>query len=293
MQTSWHHHSWEDEAPRLPHAARLGAGGGQERSLCCGTLPPVSPSPSFSSIFHSSCFLHKAGVSRDSSQMFSAAHHIAFLMKYSWSLSAFCHESLLQLPAMETLCRQHSCKATRPGLLTPRLPLGTFTPLLLPLPPPAGSAGAGGFVPPRLAADASPRVQPGPTCWGHRCPHAAVTHPEAGSPAPWVPPSSGDKATLDGATLSLAPDATVPPSPVVGPSRGGGSRLPVLWAARCDGCGCAASLVFAGMRQGLPGTEPAGMWRRGWDPPPHGPPAAIGSQHPQEEEVYPPRGLSI
>ncbi|XP_052651255.1 uncharacterized protein LOC128145370 [Harpia harpyja] len=206
MQTSRHHHSWEDEAPRLPHAARLGAGGGgggQERSLCCGTLPPVSPSPSFSSIFHSSCFLHKAGVSRDSSQMFSAAHHIAFLMKYSWSLSAFCHESLLQLPAMETLCRQHSCKATRPGLLTPRLPLGTFTPLLLPLPPPAGSAGAGGFVPPCLAADASPRVQPGPTCWGHRCPHAAVTHPEAGSPAPWVPPSSGDKATLDGATLSL------------------------------------------------------------------------------------------
>ncbi|XP_029879785.1 uncharacterized protein LOC115345355 isoform X1 [Aquila chrysaetos chrysaetos] len=185
MQTSRHHHSWEDEAPRLPHAARLGAGGGQERSLCCGTLPPVSPSPSFSSIFHSSCFLHKAGVSRDSSQMFSAAHHIAFLMKYSWSLSAFCHESLLQLPAMETLCRQHSCKATRPGLLTPRLPLGTFTPLLLPLPPPAGSAGAGGFVPPRHAADASPRVQPGPTCWGHRCPRAAVAHPEAGSVHGW------------------------------------------------------------------------------------------------------------
>lgn len=77
--------------------------------------PPISPSPSFSSIFHSSCFLHKAGVSRDSSQMFSAAHHIAFLMKYSWSLSAFCHESLLQLPALETLRRQHSCKATHPG----------------------------------------------------------------------------------------------------------------------------------------------------------------------------------
>lgn len=142
MQTSRGHHSWVDEALCLPCAARHTARGGQEHSPCRGTLPPVSPSPSFSSIFHSSCFLHKAGVSRDSSQMFSAAHHIAFLMKYSWSLSAFCHESLLQLPAMETLCRQHSCKAARPGLPAPRFPLRTFAPLLLPLLPPAGDAGA-------------------------------------------------------------------------------------------------------------------------------------------------------
>lgn len=48
------------------------------------------------------------------------------------------------------------------------------------------------------------------------------------------------------------------------------------------------------MHQGLPGTEPAGMWRQGWDPPLHDPPAAIGFQYPQEkEEVYPSRGLSI
>lgn len=128
-------------APCCPPWSR----GGQERSLYCGTLPPVSPSPSFSSIFHSSCFLHKAGVSRDSSQMFSAAHHIAFLMKYSWSLSAFCHESLLQLPAMETLCEAAFLQSHSPGAPDPppRLPLGTFTWLLLPLPPPAGSAGAG------------------------------------------------------------------------------------------------------------------------------------------------------
>lgn len=57
------------------------------RGLRCAP-PPCSPSPSFSSIFHSSCFLHKPGVSGDSSQMFSAAHHIAFLMKYSCSLAA-------------------------------------------------------------------------------------------------------------------------------------------------------------------------------------------------------------
>lgn len=120
-------------SPRLPRAAQCRA----ERA---GTLPvsrddpPISPSPSFSSVFHSSCFLHKAGVSRDSSQMFSAAHHIAFLMKYSWSLSASCHESLQQLPAMETLRRQHSCKA--PGPLLPARHLH------LPLPPPTSGAGA-------------------------------------------------------------------------------------------------------------------------------------------------------
>lgn len=102
-------------APCCPPWSR----GGQERSLYCGTLPPVSPSPSFSSIFHSSCFLHKAGVSRDSSQMFSAAHHIAFLMKYSWSLSAFCHESLLQLPAMETLCEAAFLQSHSPGAPDP------------------------------------------------------------------------------------------------------------------------------------------------------------------------------
>lgn len=115
--------------------------------------PPISPSPSFSSVFHSSCFLHKAGVSRDSSQMFSAAHHIAFLMKYSWSLSASCHESLLQLPAMETLRRQHSCKA--PGPLLPARHLH------LPLPPPTRGAGAR-LCPSRLAGEAAARARPEP-----------------------------------------------------------------------------------------------------------------------------------
>lgn len=104
----------------LPHAAHRVVGGGAISLPVLWDAPPVSPSPSFSSIFHSSCFLHKAGVSRDSSQMFSAAHHIAFLMKYSCSLSAFRRESLLQLPALETLHRQHSCKAAQPGLPAPR-----------------------------------------------------------------------------------------------------------------------------------------------------------------------------
>lgn len=133
--------------------------------------PPSSPSPSFSSVFHSSCFLHKAGVSRDSSQMFSAAHHIAFLMKYSWSLSASCHESLLQLPAMETQRRQHSCKA--PGPLLPARHLH------LPLPPPTSGAGAGALSPLALQV----RQHQGHIQshgWGHRCPHAAVAHPEEG-----------------------------------------------------------------------------------------------------------------
>lgn len=141
IQTSWGRYSWEDKALSLPHASNCRAGAGTLSVL--QNAPPVSRSPPFSSIFHSSCFLHKAGVSRDSSQMFSAAHHIAFLMKYSWSLSAFCHESLLQLPAMETLHRQHSCKAIPLGGPGPRFPISTFVPLLFPLPPPAISAGAG------------------------------------------------------------------------------------------------------------------------------------------------------
>lgn len=140
MQTPWGHRSREDEAP-LPAPCCSSSGWGGARSLpVLWDAPPVSPSPSFSSIFHSSCFLHKAGVSRDSSQMFSAAHHIAFLMKYSCSLSAFRRESLLQLPALETLRRQHSCKAAHPGLPAP--PLDTFVLLLLPLPPRTSSAGA-------------------------------------------------------------------------------------------------------------------------------------------------------
>lgn len=100
------HCSQQDEALSRHHGA--------ESRPMLRDASPVPPSPSFSSIFHSSCFLHKPGVSRDSSQMFSAAHHIAFLMKYSCSLAAFCHESLQQLPAVEARGRQRSCHV--PGL---------------------------------------------------------------------------------------------------------------------------------------------------------------------------------
>lgn len=100
------HCSQQDEALSCHHGA--------ESRPMLRDASPVPPSPSFSSIFHSSCFLHKPGVSRDSSQMFSAAHHIAFLMKYSCSLAAFCHESLQQLPAVEARGRQRSCHV--PGL---------------------------------------------------------------------------------------------------------------------------------------------------------------------------------
>lgn len=89
----------------------------------------------------------------------------------------------------------------------------------------------------------------------------------------------------------------MPPSPVVGRSWGGGSYLAVPWAARCDGRGCAAGLVFAGRHQRLPGTETAGTWRWGRDPA-CDPPAAVRFQHPRErvqvkEEVYPSGGLSV
>jgi len=159
VQSSQSCHPREDKASHLPRAAHCGAGGAGTLPVPRGA-PPVSPSPSFSSIFHSSCFLRKAGVSRDSSQMFSAAHHIAFLMKYSWSLSAFCHESLLQLPAMETPCRQHSCEAARPGLPAPRSPLSTFA-------PPSSSSSrrqcrSRAFVPSAPAGTAPPRAQPRP-----------------------------------------------------------------------------------------------------------------------------------
>lgn len=111
MRALWGHCSQQDEAPSHHHGA--------ESRPMLRDASPVPPSPSFSSIFHSSCFLHKPGVSRDSSQMFSAAHHIAFLMKYSCSLAAFCHESLQQLPAVEARGRQRSCHV--PGsALAPR-----------------------------------------------------------------------------------------------------------------------------------------------------------------------------
>ncbi|XP_075621734.1 uncharacterized protein LOC142603695 [Balearica regulorum gibbericeps] len=105
------------------------------------------------------------------------------------------------------------------------------------------------------------------------------------------------RAPADRAAPSLAPDATVTPSPVVGRSRGGGSHLTAPWAAGCDGCGCAAGPVLAGMCRRLPGTEPAGTWQRGWKPP-CDPPAAVGFRHPQErvrakEEVYPSGGSAI
>lgn len=139
--------------------------------------PPISPSPSFSSVFHSSCFLHKAGVSRDSSQMFSAAHHIAFLMKYSWSLSASCHESLLQLPAMETLRRQHSCKAPAPCF-----PLGTSTFLFL-LPPAVPERG---FVPSRLAGEDTARATCGDTAVPKRSPTPRMVPPWLGGGGTWM-----------------------------------------------------------------------------------------------------------
>lgn len=111
MQPLRGHCSQQDEALSCHHGA--------ESRPMLRDASPVPPSPSFSSIFHSSCFLHKPGVSRDSSQMFSAAHHIAFLMKYSCSLAAFCHESLQQLPAVEARGRQRSCHV--PGsALAPR-----------------------------------------------------------------------------------------------------------------------------------------------------------------------------